>query len=520
VRHNSFDAANGARRTGGDAARSRDRPRHAVCYPENPTEGRPMRIFRWMRDLLSASLRDPVSLAGAALAAVSAAIILTILLLDFFGFHTNPYVGVLTFMVLPGAFIFGLVLVPIGVLRQRKRTGSGIHAGAFPVINLNLDRHRGRFLGFTVLSLVNLVILTTVSYRGVEYMDSVQFCGQTCHSVMDPEFTAYKRSPHSRVACVACHIGPGAGWFVKSKLSGTWQVFAVTFQTFERPIPVPVKNLRPARETCEQCHWPEKFHGDRIKVKTTYSPDEKNTELKTVMILKVGGGSPQSGFASGIHWHMNIANKVTYIASDETREKIPFIRFKDRAGQVTDYLAAGAAKPSDEEIAKSGRIMDCVDCHNRPTHVFKMPDVEVDEALRTGKIDKTLPFVKKVAVETLSRPYASRTQAAQAIPVLIDDYYRKTHPALLTEKPDVVRAAGEAVSEIYAANVFPEMKITWGSYPNHIGHKDSPGCFRCHDGEHASADGKVINNDCSTCHNLLAMEEENPAILKELFPPE
>ncbi len=478
-----------------------------------------MRVFRWMRDLLSASLRDPISLLGAALASVATALILTILLLDILGFHTNPYVGVLTFLVLPGVFLFGLILVPIGVLRERRRSGAGVHGGVFPVINLNLDHHRSRFLGFSVLTFVNLVILATVSYRSVEHMDSVQFCGQTCHSVMDPEFTAYRRSPHSRVACVACHIGPGAGWFVKSKLSGTWQVFAVTFQTFERPIPVPVRNLRPARETCEQCHWPEKFHGDRIKVKTTYSLDEKNTELKTALILKVGGGSLESGFASGIHWHMNIANEVTYVADDEAREKISFVRFKDRAGRVTDYLKSGASKPGNETIAASGRRMDCVDCHNRPTHVFKMPGAEVDEAMRSGKIDRTLPFIKKVSVETLSRPYDSRGQAAQAIPVLLDDYYRKNYPALLSEKPDAIRIAGTALAEIHGANVFPEMKITWGTYPNHIGHNDSPGCFRCHDGEHASEDGRLISNECETCHTLLALEEENPEILTRLFPP-
>src|SRR5262245_23483660 len=219
-----------------------------------------MKVFKWLHELLSAMVRHPISMVGTALASVAAVLMVVILILDFLGFHQNPYVGVLTFMILPGVFLFGLLLVPIGVIRERRMRAEGGH---FLVVDFNKESHRNRFLGLTVVSLANLVILGTVSYRGVEYMDSVQFCGQTCHSVMDPEFTAYKRSPHSRVACVACHIGPGAGWFVKSKLSGTWQVFAVTFQTFERPIPVPVRNLRPARDTCEQCHWPEKFHGDR-----------------------------------------------------------------------------------------------------------------------------------------------------------------------------------------------------------------------------------------------------------------
>ena len=475
-------------------------------------------FFLWLREFLRGGLRHPLSLLGSATALVAAVLIVTILVLDLIGFHQSPYIGVLTFMVLPALFVLGLLMVPIGILRERKMRDADRR---FPIIDLNLETVRNRVLGFAVLTLFNFVVLATVSYKGVEYMDSVQFCGQTCHSVMDPEYTAYRRSPHSRVVCVDCHIGPGAGWFVKSKLSGTWQVIAVTFNTYERPIPVPVRNLRPARETCEQCHWPEKFHGDRIKVKTKYADDEKNTELKTVMILKVGGGSLESGFASGIHWHMNIANRVTYVAEDEKREKISFIRLVDRAGQVSEYLAAGAKKPTEKEIDERGRVMDCVDCHNRPTHIYRLPGPEVDEAMGTGRIDRTLPFIKKVSVETLGRTFESKAQARQSIPALIDEYYRRNYPAIAAEKPDTIRAAGAAVADVWAVNVFPEMKIAWGTYPNHIGHMDSPGCFRCHDGEHASADGgKIISNDCTTCHSLLAMEEENPPILKDLFPPE
>ncbi|MBI3449284.1 MAG: NapC/NirT family cytochrome c [Acidobacteria bacterium] len=477
-----------------------------------------MKVLKWIRDLYSASARHPVGLLGSAIGSVAGALIATILLLDFLGMHTNPYVGVLTYMILPGVLVFGFALVPVGVVLDRRRRAAGGGASAFPVIDLNRETHRSRFLGFSVLVLVNLVILGTVSYRGVEYMDSVQFCGQTCHSVMAPEYTAYRRSPHARVACVSCHIGPGAGWFVKSKLSGLGQVFAVTFNTYERPIPTPVRNLRPARETCEQCHWPEKIHGDRIKVKTTYREDEKNTELKTALILKVGGGSPDSGFASGIHWHMNIANRVTYMPTDESRQTIPYIRFEDRTGQVTEYVATGTQRPTEDDLRAGGRTMDCVDCHNRPTHIYRRPEREVDDAIRAGFIDRGLPFIRKVGLETISRPYDTSLQAEQSIPVLVDDYYRKNYPALVGPKSTAIRDAGKALAAAYAANVFPEMKISWGAYPNNLGHMDSPGCFRCHDGEHKSADGRVISNECETCHTVLAVEEENPEVLKTLFP--
>lgn len=475
-----------------------------------------MKINRWIRDLLKAGLRDPISLMGAVLVSVSAAIIITILLLDLLGFHQNPYVGVLVFMILPAIFVIGLILIPIGIIHERRRAhGEEL---AYPIVNLNVSTHRNRFLAFTVLMFFNVVVLVTVTYKGVEYMDSVQFCGLTCHSVMEPEHAAYQRSPHSRVECVDCHIGPGAGWFVKSKLSGVGQVLAVTFNTFSRPIPTPIENLRPARETCEQCHWPEKFHGDRVTVKTKFSEDEANTPLKTAMILKVGGGTRESGFASGIHWHMNIANEVVYVPSDETRTEILFIRFRDEAGLVTDYLLDGATKPTEEEIRRSGRRMDCMDCHNRPSHVFYTPEEEMDGSLLAGKIDITLPFIKKTGVEILRREYESRTQAREAIPVLLEQYYHSDYPEIAMAKEAAIRQAGQELAAIHALNVYPELKIGWGTYPNHIGHMDSPGCVRCHDGLHASEEGKVISEDCETCHTILAMEEEAPEILEMLYP--
>jgi nitrate/TMAO reductase-like tetraheme cytochrome c subunit len=471
-----------------------------------------MKPFRWMRDALSASIRNPLGLAGLVLAGSSAAVILALVLLDLFGFHTNPYAGLLVFLVLPAILVAGLVLVPIGLWRQRR------HAGNYPVIDLNVERHRSRFLGFVILGVANLAILGMATYRGVEHMDSVEFCGQTCHSVMRPEYTAYSRSPHARVACVDCHIGPGADWFVKSKLSGVGQIFAVALRTYERPIPVPVKNLRPARETCEQCHWPEKFHGDRIRVLTKYAEDDANTEQKTVMILKVGGGSPDSGFASGIHWHMNIANSVIYVAEDETRQVIPFVRFTDREGRVTDYVADGAAAPDEETIRAAGRTMDCVDCHNRPTHVFRLPDEEVDEALRVGHIPRTLPFAKKASVEVLSRPYASHAEARQAIPAALEAWYRTNQPDVAAAKAEAIRRTAAVLTGIYEVNVFPQMGIGWGTYTSNIGHMNAPGCFRCHDGGHASADGRTISSECENCHTLLAVDEPQPEILERLFP--
>jgi hypothetical protein len=255
---------------------------------------------------------SPTVVAGIFLATLSAVLFLVVFLADLFGLHTNPYMGIVFFVILPGVFLIGLVLIPVGVWRERRRRLQGrapshVH---WLILDLNDPIQRRRAVIFLALTLVNVVIVSLAAYRGIEYMDSVAFCGQVCHSVMQPEFVAYQDRPHSRVPCVQCHIGPGASSFARSKISGARQVLAVTFKTYSRPIPSPVRQLRPAREVCEQCHWPEKFHGDVIRRVYEYGDDEQNTETVTTLRMHVGGGSERLGVATGIHWHMNVGNQI------------------------------------------------------------------------------------------------------------------------------------------------------------------------------------------------------------------
>ena len=319
---------------------------------------------------------------GAVLTTVSAIVFFTLFGLELVGFHSGPYIGILAFIIIPGFFLLGLILIPLGLWRERVRKRRALAEGTravdeLPVWNLNDQRIRRNGLVFLMLTAVNLVIVSLATYKGIEVMDSTPFCGMACHSVMHPEFTTYQRSPHARVACVECHIGPGANWFVKSKLSGSWQLVSVTFGLYPRPIPVPVHSLRPARETCEQCHWPQKFVGDRFKVNTHFQEDEANTELKTVLIVKVGGR--QSGRSHGIHWHVDPANVVRY-RSDEKRQTMYEVEMVANDGTTRRWKAPSADTPEGQR-ATEWRTMDCVDCHNRPTHIYRRPDQELDAAL-------------------------------------------------------------------------------------------------------------------------------------------
>ena len=423
----------------------------------------------------------------------------------------NPYIGLLTYLLLPAVFFAGLILIPLGIIwRQRRERRSGLYPTYFPPLNWRNADLRRLVIFVAVTTVANIAIASQLTYGAITYMETTTFCGQTCHTVMTPEYTAYQGSPHSRVECVQCHIGPGASWFVKSKLSGLGQVVAVALNNYPRPIPTPVHNLRPARETCEQCHWPQKYAEDRLRLIDKYGDDEANSLTKTVLLLKVGGGNG----GLGIHGtHLGSGVKIRYASTDEGRQNIPWIEYiKD--GKSTLYLAPGA-KADPGKLAL--REMDCMDCHNRPTHTYELPERAVDHAMEAGDISPTLPYAKKKGVEVIKQAYASREEAARRIPAEFEAYYRQSYPAVYQQRQADIRRSAAKLLAIYDRNVFPAMKVTWGSYPNNLGHTDFPGCFRCHDDAHATANGaKKVTQDCGACHNLLAMEEANPKVLTDL----
>jgi nitrate/TMAO reductase-like tetraheme cytochrome c subunit len=422
----------------------------------------------------------------------------------------NPYMGILAFLVLPGPFFLGLFLIPFGMWLKRKRERhSGIYPPDFPRPEWRNPELRKLVYFIVITTGANIAIASQLSYGAINYMDSVTFCGRTCHNVMQPEYTAYQDSPHSKVECVKCHIGPGASWFVQSKLSGLGQVFAVTFNTYPRPIPAPVHNLRPARETCEQCHWPQKYATDRIEIVSHFAEDETNSATKDVLLMKIGGGN----HGIGIHGtHLGLGVTIRYGHSDEGRQTIPWVEY-DNNGHKTVYIAAGA-KPDGAGLSK--REMDCIDCHNRPSHAYDVPERALDKAMAAGTLSPALPFARKKALEILKLKYKSRDEAAARIPAAFEQYYQQSYPAVWSTRQTEVSASAKQVLAIYDRNIFPEMNVTWGKYPLNIGHTDFPGCFRCHDGNHTASNGQSITQDCNACHNLLAMDEANPKVLTDL----
>ena len=464
-----------------------------------------------MKNFLASITRNGISLAGTALALASLILIISLFLIQQLGFEGGPYLGILTYLILPALFVLGLILIPVGAVVWRRRMRQ-VHRAedipVLPVFDLNVAKTRRWLLIFLGITMVNVIVLSGATYKAVHEMESVEFCGLACHSVMEPEHTAHARSPHSRVACADCHIGPGADWFVKSKLDGAWQLVSVAFDLYPRPVPTPLHDLRPARDTCEQCHWPTKFVGDKLRIIKHYEEDEANTELTTALLLRVGGTNGRQ--SSGIHWHVDPGVAIRY-RSDETREEIYEVEYTAADGSVKTY----ADRKAPEE-GGTWRTMDCVDCHNRPSHIYKPAHVEIDRVISEGRIDRSLPFVRREGLRIIDAEYTSHEEARAVIGEELQRFYADSYPELAVEKADAINAAAAALGDVYSVNVFPNMNVWWDTYPNHIGHEQSPGCERCHTRKMRTEDREQISSDCETCHVVLAEGEENPKLLSAL----
>jgi hypothetical protein len=420
----------------------------------------------------------------------------------------HPYLSLFFIVALPMCFIGGFVLIPFGMwLRYRAEKRRGTYSGEF--LALGFENRELRNMAVFVLGVTgfNVLVGGYFSHAAVKYMESPRFCGTTCHS-MAPENIAFRDSPHRNVDCVECHIGSGRGAHVEAKLSGVRQMFGELLNNHSRPIPTPVHQLRPAREICEKCHWPQSFGGWRLHVLHKFALDEANTRTMTVLALHVGGG--QAG--GGIHgFHMDPGVSIEYLA-DPTRQRIPWVSYTDESGEVTEFMRADWDSTQAEGLER--RTMDCLDCHTRPSHRFQVAGRALDAALARGDIDSTLPWVKRQSLEILRAGYESTEQAERRIPEALAEFYRTEHPDVFESQGAAIEQSAAALLAVYARNVFPEMAIDWGTYPDNTGHSDSPGCFRCHDGGHRTSDGTAINSDCRACHEILAIGEFQEDVMR------
>jgi hypothetical protein len=456
---------------------------------------------------LPESSRNWLTLTGATIALISLFMIIFLFAVTSILNQNASYIGLVIYILLPAIMITGLLLIPIGMIftSRRRRKESKKEKPAWPRIDLNDIRHRNAFFIFTVGTTIFLFLSAIGSYEAFHYTESVPFCGTVCHQVMHPEYTAYQNSPHARVACVDCHVGTGADWYVRSKLSGLYQVYATTFNLYPRPIPTPIENLRPARETCETCHWPEKFYARKLRIERHYLNDEENTPWDIHLTVKIGSEYSALGLVEGIHWHINPNVKIEYITTDEKHLSIPWVRYTDvKTGETVIYQDEEGALDENELKNYDIHTMDCMDCHNRPSHSYQPPAYFVNEAITADVIPNDLPEIKSQAMEICAEEFETTAEAISYIDETLTTYYTENYPELLEKKPQIVDRAINGLQNVYRKNIFPEMNVRWSAYPNQIGHLEFDGCFRCHNDRHTSEIGQIITKDCDLCHSIIA----------------
>lgn len=449
--------------------------------------------------------RHPLAAVGGALFAAGGALFLVLMLIEFTTPVDNPYRSLVTFIGAPFIIVlgFGLFLLAIWLqVRGARKRGEVVR------FNLRIDpsdpgymKNLWLFLGLAAFLIVMVIYSGTKAYDAT---DSVAFCGKTCHTVMEPQSVTYQNSPHARVPCVECHIGPGASFWVRAKFDGIRQLYATAVNSYSRPIETPVLNLRPAQQTCEECHWPRQFYGEKLVTKTYYRSDEKNSPWTVNLLVKIGGGNPRTGKLEGIHWHMIASNAVEYITTDRKRQVIPWVRIIKENGDTVVYKEPGTTMPDTSLPDVELRRFDCMDCHNRPSHTFLPPAKGINLALSTRQIASDLPYVRKVGLELLNGEYKDRIEAKEAITGGLVKYYQDTYPEIASSRKDDIAQALKTLHRIYSDNFFPEMKTDYRARENNLSHFVNDGCFRCHDGVKTDEVGNPLSRDCNTCHHIIA----------------
>jgi hypothetical protein len=423
---------------------------------------------------------NKIAFCGTVITLILFPILILYAVLDGMHLIENPVLDFIVYGGLTWVFALGHLMVFSGLfILKNDKIATLFTSDEFKIQPSKSGRFRGAntFVLFIVfITLFNIVVISVSSYNGFHYSESVDFCARLCHSVMTPEFTAYQNSPHSRVECVECHIGSGASWFARSKLSGMKQLIAVVRDTYSKPIETPIHGLRPASDTCEECHRPELFHGDRLRIKDRFMEDEANTRTQTVMLMKVGSGDYRGLKAQGSHWHVASSSVITYVHSDAGYNAITEVRVSDSKG-VKEIFEAKQAEHSGTTLAV--RTFDCLDCHNRPTHIYLWPDEALDQKLAAGTIPVDLPYVKKKGMELITPDYASRDEAVEIIAREMHTWYRSQYAGLVEDDPIMLERAIAGVTEAYLENVFPDMNIGYGTYENRLGHRSDNGSAIC-----------------------------------------
>lgn len=460
------------------------------------------RIVELFSILMTSITRSKMALAGGAITSVLLPMLFVTVTLDLIGWVENPYFSFLLYLALTPLLFIAIILTAVGIFRSRGERSYSLESFkehlTTPERYRKIRRHA---YSYTILASLFLFFLGVVAVSSQRYSASVSFCANFCHKVMAPTYITYKNSPHSQVPCVACHAGKNSPRLARKQLTGLQQLYVALTDSYSRPLKTPANHLRPSRETCEQCHWPDKFHGHRLRMIDKFLPDEANTHVQSALLMKIGSGGQLGRVAQGIHWHTSKDHRVYYETVDEERREITRITLISSHESPVVYVRKGDPAPLS---GSRKRLLDCIDCHNRPTHFLLSPDSALDDKLLTGQIPPDLPYVKRVALAAITRDYSNNRAAHEGIAAEMRQWYAVNFPGLVEKQQKLLDQAVQGTQQAYSENIFPDMKVRWDTYPDFIGHRENSGCFRCHDGSFKSSDGATISHDCNLCHLILA----------------
>ncbi len=468
-------------------------------------------MFKKYIDFIRGVSVNKLGLAGVVLTTSAFVTFVILELTRILGFITNAYVGLVNYLLFPALFIIGLIMIPIAWKKRKKQTGKS--TGQLLQEQFEKRETEGSLLGsrifrtIAIFTLINILFLSVLSSRMLHFMDEPHFCGTACHDVMNPEWVTYQASPHARVKCVECHVGEGVDALVNAKLNGLWQIISLTFNLYEKPIPTPVHQLRPARETCEKCHWPDKFYGQRIKTIVNYRLDSLSTPQYTTLSLKIDAGEGE--IRKGIHWHIAEQNQIRYTSVNDEREEMIWVDVRQPDDSFKRYRNSELVEEHEGEF-ENIRTLDCVDCHNRATHIYENPEKALNERIRKGLIDRSIPFIKKAGLGAILPIYSDTASAREQVVNRLLGYYQREYPEILRQNFAEIDSAITVLQNIYIRNIHPYMNIRWNSYPSHIGHRGSAGCFRCHNQNMIDEGGESISHDCTMCHSIAAYGGNTP----------
>ena len=463
-----------------------------------------------MKRIFPAVFYNPLTLAGSVIAVFNLGLMVFLLIVDFLAKRPRPYSDLIILLILPLFILIGIAFIILGIVRQRRRQKPGLPPEEQRLFVLDFNNEKQRRL--VILSLGGFLFLSLLyaygMFQGYEFLESDFFCTRVCHNLHRVEEGAKAFSYHAEVECSACHVGSGTQYFVLSKLRGTTELPMFLLNTFPRPIPAPVRDLRPSKDICQTCHGPMYAFTKNLQDRKFYLSDTKNTEWEIGLLFNIGAGRVPTDKPPIMHWHYAVARQIEYATADPKHEVIPWVRVISFDGKARVYRAQDGNASGKEPTPEQKRVMDCIDCHNRVGHEYYPPDKVLNVFLSSKLIDPLLPDIKSTSVQALGSNYTSREAAKAGIRDAIMEFYKKKYPDVATLKKAELERVIVTLQYLYDWNYDPAMKVSWKSFPSQSGHMYSLGCFRCHDGKHKSDDGAVLSKDCNLCHQLIKLRRE------------